>query len=75
MPKITSSMVNTAMHLSEAAGMIFAAVLMFHLFNPKLIGSAAVALTALAFIACLVFVKFADYQDQLEELKYYGYNI
>lgn len=75
MPRITSSMLDRAMHTSEITGIVFAAVLMTHLFNPLLVSTGVVVIAAGCFIGCLMFIKFGDYQDQLEEMKYYGYNI
>lgn len=75
MPKINSVMIDQAMHASEVTGMIFVALLMMHLFNPKLISTPAVVISALCFVGFLLTVKLGDYQDQLEEMQYYGYNI
>lgn len=75
MPKINSVMIDQAMHASEVSGMIFVALLMMHLFNPKLIALPLVVLSAMCFIFFLMVIKLGDYQDRLEEMRYYGYNI
>ena len=75
MPKVSVTMIEQAMHASEIAGMVFIAVLLAHLFNPVIFKTAFVILTALIFVTFLLIVKLGDYQDQLEEMKYYGFNI
>lgn len=75
MPKISGSMLDTVMHMSEILGIVLATTLVMHLFNPGLIGVAIVVIAAIAFVGCLLTVKLGDYQDQLEEMKYYGFNI
>lgn len=75
MPRITGPMIDTAMHMSEVAGLVFVSLLMMHLFNPSLIGVFIVVVSAIIFAGCLLAIKLGDYQGQLEEMKYYGFNI
>lgn len=75
MPRITGPTLENAMRLSEISGIVFASMLLAHLFNPKLVGLFVVVIAAVAFAGCLLTIKLGEYQNQLEELKYYGFNI
>lgn len=75
MPRIAGSTLENAIKFSEITGIVFAAMLIAHLFNPEFIGLLIVIVTAAAFVVCLMTIKLGDYQDQLEELRYYGFNI
>lgn len=75
MPRVTVQKIDQAMRMSEIAGAIFIAVLMLQLSNPSTLGKVVTFICAAVFVGLLLTVKLGDYQDQLEELKYYGYNI
>lgn len=75
MPRISGIILERTTQLSDVTGLLFMAVLIGHMFNSELIGTFPVVATALAFAVCLLALKIGDYQDQLEELKYYGYKI
>lgn len=75
MPRVTAQLFEQLMKASEVTGIVFVAVLMMHLFNPVLIKTPIVVMAALMFIGCLLTLKLGDYQDRLEEMKYYGFNI
>lgn len=75
MPRITGDTLETAIKLSEVTGIVFIALLLAHLFNPELIGVFLVIVSAVVFAGCLLTIKLGDYQNQLEELRYYGFNI
>lgn len=75
MPRITSQWIDQAMRYSEVAGMIFVISLTIQLANPNFLTKIGVILSAVAFLIFITTIKLGDYQDQLDELKYYGYNI
>ena len=75
MPRVTTQMADTAMHYCEIVGILFVAALIAHMFNPQLFKTFIVVITATAFVVCLLTVKLSDYQNQLEEMSYYGFNL
>jgi len=75
MPRITSQTIDQAMKWSEITGTIFVTALMIQLSNPSTLCKFFTIISAVAFVTLLLTMKLGDYQDQLDELKYYGYNI
>lgn len=74
-PKIKQDTVELLMSMCEAAAVVFAAVLVAHIVIPNVVGTALVVICALAFTALLGVIKLSDYQEKIEQYRYYGFRI
>ena len=74
-PKIKQDTVEVLMRLCEGTAITFAAVLVAHIVMPNVIGALPVVLAGVAFTAFLAVIKLSDYQEKMEQYRYYGFRI
>lgn len=75
MPKMTASMVSTLMRFCEAAALLFTTLLVAHMAAPDVVATFLVYLSGLLFVGLLLAIKFSDYQEKIEQYKYFGFRI
>ncbi len=74
-PKIKGDMLETIMRLCEIAALAFAALLVLHIAVPDVIKTVLVILCGAVFAALLLTIKLSDYQEKIEQYRYYGFRI
>ena len=74
-PKIKQDSVDLLMRLCEIAALTFVTLLVFHMALPELIRTGLVVFTGILFAIFLSLIKLADYQEKIEQYKYYGFRI
>ena len=74
-PKITGNVVATLMKFCEASALLFVFVLLVHLSSPSVIPTFIVVVSGIVFAGLLGMIKFSDYQEKIEQYKYYGFRI
>ena len=74
-PKIKSDTVEMLMSACEVAAILFAAVLVAHIVVPAVIKTGMVVLCGLAFAVLCGLIKLSDYQEKIEQYRYYGFRI
>jgi hypothetical protein len=74
-PKIKQDSVDLLMRLCEIAALAFVTFLVFHMALPELIRTGVVVFTGILFAIFLSLIKLADYQEKIEQYKYYGFRI
>ncbi len=75
LPRIKQDTVDLLMRLCETSAIAFAAVLVAHMASPQIIGTAAVVVTGTAFAVLIGAIKLSDYQEKIEQYRYYGFRI
>ena len=68
-------MVSLFMKMCEAAALLFVFLLLSHIWSPDVIPTFAVTLVGVIFAALLFVIKLSDYQEKIEQYKYYGFKI
>ena len=74
-PKIKQDTVDTLMRLCEIAALVFVSVLVIHIAVPQLIRTGAVVISGIIFAVLLGVIKLSDYQEKIEQYRYYGFRI
>ena len=74
-PKIKQDTVDLLMNLCEITAVIFAFALVMHMALPNVIRTGIVVLVGIAFASLLIAIKFSDYQEKIEQYRYYGFRI
>lgn len=75
MPRITGNMVSVLMKLCEGAALLFVFLLLTHIWSPDVMPTFIVTLTGVIFAGLLFVIKLSDYQEMIEQYKYYGFRI
>ena len=75
MPKIKRESVDLLMRLCEIAALTFVALLVAHIAMPQLIGTVPVVLTGILFAGFGTLIKLSEYQEKIEQYRYYGFRI
>lgn len=75
MPRMTASVVSTLMRFCEVAAIVFTALLVAHMAAPEIVATGLVYLSGLLFVGLLLAIKFSDYQEKIEQYKYFGFRI
>ena len=74
-PRIKQESVDLLTRLCEIAAVVFAALLVAHIAMPHLVGTFAVVVTGAAFAVFASLIKLSDYQEKIEQYRYYGFRI
>ncbi len=74
-PKIKQDSVDLLMRLCEIASLTFVSALVFHMAMPQIIRTGVVVFVGILFAVLLSLIKLADYQEKIEQYKYYGFRI
>ena len=74
-PKIRQDTVDTLMRLCEIAALVFVCVLVGHIAIPQLIRTGVVVVAGVIFAVLLGIIKLSDYQEKIEQYRYYGFRI
>ena len=74
-PKIKQDTVELLMRLCETAAIVFAMVLVAHIVIPDVIRTGLVVICGIAFAALCGLIKLSDYQEKIEQYRYYGFRI
>lgn len=75
MPKITRDMVDVLMRICEIAAMTFVIALIAHITSPDTINIGILIVIGGIFAALISLIKLSDYQEKIEQYKYYGFRI
>ena len=74
-PKIRQDTVDLLMRLCEITAVIFAAALVLHIAAPDLVRVGIVIVAGAVFAALCAVIKLSDYQEKIEQYRYYGFKI
>ena len=74
-PKITRDMVDVLMRACEVAAMTFVIVLIAHITSPDHIHVGVVIVTGGIFAALISLIKLSEYQEKIEQYRYYGFRL
>ena len=74
-PKIKQESVDLLMRLCEIAALTFVTVLVAHIIIPDAVRTGVVVLSGAAFAIFLSLIKLSDYQEKIEQYRYYGFRI
>ena len=74
-PKIKQDSVDLLMKLCEISALVFVCALVGHMSSPDLIGTGPVVFVGILFGAFLSLIKLADYQEKIEQYRYFGFRI
>ena len=74
-PKITNDTVDLLMKICEVAAMTFVVALIAHMTSPDVIKLGVVVLSGIVFAALIALIKLHDYQEKIEQYRYYGFRI
>lgn len=74
-PKIKQESVDLLMRLSEIAAVTFAAALVAHIASPDLLKTGVVVFFGVIFTVLLSLIKLSEYQEKIEQYRYYGFRI
>ena len=74
-PKIKQDTVDVLMKLCEIAAVGFVAALVAHMASPEFIRTGVVVVFGIAFVALIGAIKLSDYQEKIEQYRYYGFRI
>ena len=74
-PKIKRDTAEFLMKLCEIAALSFVCMLVGHMAMPETVRVAAVVVTGVAFGVLLALIKLSDYQEKIEQYRYYGFRI
>lgn len=75
MPKITNDMADMLMKLCEVAAMSFVVALIAHIVSPQTIKTGIVVVCGIAFFVLALLIKLHDYQEKIEQYRYYGFRL
>lgn len=74
-PKIRQDTVDILMKACEIAALAFVSMLVLHITAPEIVKSAIVIICGAVFAALLFVIKLSDYQEKIEQYRYYGFRI
>ena len=74
-PKIKQDSVDLLMKLCEISALVFVCALVGHMSSPDFIGTGPVVFVGVLFGAFLSLIKLADYQEKIEQYRYFGFRI
>ncbi len=74
-PKIKQDTVDFLMKLCEIAAVGFVAALVAHMASPDFIKTGIVVVFGIAFAVLIGAIKLSDYQEKIEQYRYYGFRI
>lgn len=74
-PKIKQDSVDLLMRLCEITALVFVSLLVFHMALPDMIKTGPVVFVGILFAVFLSLIKLADYQEKIEQYRYYGFRI
>ena len=74
-PKIKQDTVDLLMRLCESAALAFVAILVMHMALPDVVGTGIVVVIGIVFAMLLGAIKLSDYQQKIEQYRYYGFRI
>lgn len=74
-PKIKQDTVDLLMRLCEIAAVGFVAALVAHMASPDFIKTGIVVVFGIAFAVLIGAIKLSDYQEKIEQYRYYGFRI
>ena len=74
-PKIKQDSVDLLMRLCEISALVFVSALVAHMASPDLIKTGVVVFVGVLFGVFLSLIKLADYQEKIEQYRYYGFRI
>ena len=74
-PKIKGDTLQFIMKLCEIAALSFAAALVLHIAAPEMIRTGVVVFCGVIFAVLLFMIKLSDYQEKIEQYRYYGFRI
>lgn len=74
-PKIKQDTVDILMKACEIAALTFVSMLVIHITVPDVVKSGVVIICGAIFAALLFTIKLSDYQEKIEQYRYYGFRI
>jgi predicted exporter len=74
-PRIRQDTVDTVMRLCEIAALTFVCMLVAHIAVPQVIKVGFVIVSGVIFAILLGIIKLSDYQEKIEQYRYYGFRI
>ena len=74
-PRIKGDTLELIMKLCEIAALSFAALLVLHIAVPDVIKTGVVIICGVIFAGLLLAIKLSDYQEKMEQYRYYGFRI
>ncbi|MBO4904970.1 MAG: hypothetical protein J5367_07075 [Lachnospiraceae bacterium] len=74
-PKIKQDTVDILMRACEIAALSFVSTLVLHIMIPEIVKSGLVIICGTVFAALLLTIKLSDYQEKIEQYRYYGFRI
>lgn len=74
-PKIKQESVDLLMKLCEIASLSFVLALVGHIAMPTLVKTGVVVALGVIFAILLALIKLSDYQEKIEQYRYYGFRI
>ena len=74
-PKIKQDTVEVLMRVCEIAALTFVSMLVFHITAPDIVKSGVVIICGTIFAALLFTIKLSEYQEKIEQYRYYGFRI
>ncbi len=74
-PKITRDMADTLMRVCEIAAMTFVVILIAHITSPEIIHVGVVIASGGIFAALISLIKLSEYQEKIEQYRYYGFRL
>jgi len=74
-PKIKRDTCDFLMKLCEIAALTFVSMLVLHMAVPTMVKTGIVVFTGAAFVILLGLIKLSDYQEKMEQYRYYGFRI
>ncbi|MBO4267476.1 MAG: hypothetical protein J5910_09860 [Lachnospiraceae bacterium] len=74
-PKIKQDTVDILMKACEIAALTFVSMLVLHITVPDVVKSGVVIICGAIFATLLFTIKLSDYQEKIEQYRYYGFRI
>ncbi len=74
-PRIKGDTLELIMKMCEAAALSFAAALVLHIAVPDAVKTGVVVFCGIVFAVLLLAIKLSDYQEKIEQYRYYGFRI
>ena len=74
-PKITRDMVDVLMRACEIVAMTLVIALIAHITSPDIIHVSVVIVLGGIFAALISLIKLSDYQEKIEQYRYYGFRL
>ena len=74
-PRITVEMVDMLMKLAEIAAMSFVVILIAHIVWPEAVAAGLLIVVGAIFALLVLLIKLSDYQEKIEQYRYYGFRL